>query len=393
MVPRLPKFVAFAVAVAAVALPLRAVLGQTAPTTVAGAPSVVLRSVEHRQPTATILNEVVLAKQPDRYIGWPSIVATNEGELIAVFSGDRDWHVCPWGKVMAVRSRDGGKTWTAPEVIIDTPLDDRDTGVTKLANGDLLISFNVSLAFDNPKVDRYKKYQEHAASLDKATREKWVGPWTILSKDNGKTWSEPRKSPASTPHGPTPLKNGGLLYVRPNVLGSTDSGVTWTELARIDRDPATWVSRYAFLSEQHALEVADGHIIALSRYASKGNADVRLRQMESTDGGNTWTQPTPTEMKGYPAHLLKLQNGWLLASYGRRIAPMGQRASISKDNGKTWLVDQEIQLSAAVPQGAGDLGYPGSAQLPDGSIWTVYYQVEKQGEQPSLMATHWKLAE
>ena len=72
---------------------------------------------------------------------------------------------------------------------------------------------------------------------------------------------------------------------------------------------------------------------------------------------------------------------------------MGQRACISTDNGETWLVDEEIVLSNAVPQGAGELGYPATAQLPDGSLWTVYYQVEKHehGEYPSLMATHWRL--
>ena len=37
----------------------------------------------------------------------------------------------------------------------------------------------------------------------------------------------------------------------------------------------------------------------------------------------------------------------------------------------------------------GDLGYPASAQLPDGSIITVYYQSENHGEKPCLMATKW----
>src|SRR5690554_6730412 len=75
------------------------------------------------QPAATILSEVVVAQQPGRYMGWPDIITTPGGELIAVFSGDRDWHVDPWGKVMAVRSSDGGATWSEPELWTDTPLD------------------------------------------------------------------------------------------------------------------------------------------------------------------------------------------------------------------------------------------------------------------------------
>lgn len=72
---------------------------------------------------------------------------------------------------------------------------------------------------------------------------------------------------------------------------------------------------------------------------------------------------------------------------------MGERACISKDNGRTWLIDQEIILSNAVTQDPADLGYPCSAQMADGSIWTVYYQIAKEsdGEFPSLMATHWRI--
>ncbi len=353
---------------------------------------VIAPSVPAKQAAAQILEEVVIVKQPKRYIGWPSIIKTDSGDLLAVFSGDRDWHVCPWGKVMSVRSSDGGKTWSEPVVIIDTPLDDRDVGVTKLPDGKLLVAFNTSLAFDNPKVERYKPYQAHAASLSQEVRDQWKGVWTTLSTDQGRTWGPPRQTPAATPHGPTALSDGRLLYVRGGVCESSDQGATWKEIARIAEDKQTWNSRYAFLSEQHAVQAADGRIVALSRYKDK--ADIELRQTESSDGGKTWTKPAKTGMPGYPAHLLRLDNDWLLAVYGRRIPPMGERACISKDNGKTWLVDQEIILSNAVKQGAGDLGYPCSAQASDGSIWTVYYQVEKEsdGEYPCLMATHWRVA-
>ena len=66
-------------------------------------------SVDRLQPRGHILAEKVLCRQPGRYIGWPSIVLTDKGEMLVVFSGDRDWHVCPWGKVQWVRSADGGR--------------------------------------------------------------------------------------------------------------------------------------------------------------------------------------------------------------------------------------------------------------------------------------------
>ena len=38
-------------------------------------------------------------------------------------------HVCPFGRVEWMRSRDGGRTWSWPEVLLDSPIDDRDSGV------------------------------------------------------------------------------------------------------------------------------------------------------------------------------------------------------------------------------------------------------------------------
>ncbi len=346
-----------------------------------------------QEPGVEILSETVIARQEKRYLGWPTITRAKNGDLLVAFSGDRDWHVCPWGKIYVVRSTDEGKTWGEPVVVFDSPLDDRDAGIATLPDGTIIVTTNASLAFEDPKIERYKIYKSHSATLSKAVREQWLGNWIIRSNDNGLTWSKPDRAPINTPHGATVLADGRLIYVRPSISDSKDQGRTWKEIATVKRDPKTWRSRYAFLSEQHAVETQDGKILALSRYRSKDGEDNFLRQMESTDGGKTWTDPTPTKMLGYPAHLLKLKNGWLLATYSRRVKPMGERACLSKDNGKTWLTDQEIVLSNAVPQEAGDLGYPSSVQLPDGSICTVYYQVEKseQGPYPSIMGTHWRI--
>ncbi len=351
-------------------------------------------TVPREQRRAKIISEYVLCKQQQRYIGWPSMAVAPNGDLLIVFSGDRDWHVCPWGKTLLIRKLAGQSRFSEPEIISNTPLDDRGCGLVTLNDGTMLLTFLTSLAFDNDKIERYKPYRQRCEKLTPEIRAKWLGQWMRRSTDNGFTWGDYFKGPAAnTPHGPTVLSDGRLLYVRPDVAESTDGGQTWQTIGKIERDPATWNSRYAYLSEQHAVEVKKDHILALSRYRGKADNDVRLRQAESFDGGRSWSQPVPTEMRGYPAHLLKLSNGMLLAVYGRRIAPMGERACISTDDGKTWETENEIVLSNAVPQDSGHLGYPASAQMPDGTIWTVYYQVEKEkdGDYPCLMATHWQL--
>jgi len=137
--------------------------------------------------------------------------------------------------------------------------------------------------------------------------------------------------------------------------------------------------------EPHLVETATGAIVALFRDC---NPPQHLIQSESRDGGRTWSAPRATPMHGYPPHLIRLRNAWLLATYAKRWPPFGTFASLSKDHGASWDVKDEIRLSEAPD---GDLGYPASVELEDGSLWSVYYEVDRAGEKPCLKGTHWKL--
>jgi sialidase-1 len=74
--------------------------------------------------------------------------------------------------------------------------------------------------------------------------------------------------------------------------------------------------------------------------------------------------------------------------YGRRLAPFGQRTRLSDDEGATWEAGTSVLFRLHLND---DLCYPAAAQLADGSIVTVYYQVHEPGEKTCLMATRWQL--
>jgi hypothetical protein len=105
-------------------------------------------------------------------------------------------------------------------------------------------------------------------------------------------------------------------------------------------------------------------------------------------------------MWGYPPHLLKLRDGRVLCSFGYRRDPMGVRAVLSNDGGKTWDINNIIVLrnDGGIPSefrrdaesGGADLGYPISTQLSDGSILTVYYITLADGVTHSA-ATRWRV--
>ena len=352
-----------------------------------------------------VLSTQVLCRQPGRYIGWPSVVRTREGELIAAFSGDRDAHVCPWGKTQLIRSRDDGRTWSEPVTITDGPLDDRDVGIIETPRGTLLVAWFTSVAFVE-WADRLRKnygdamvdgWADRIRSVTPALRERWLGNWTRRSTDGGRTWDEPVRTVGTAPHGPIALGDGRLLYVgRGQVDGepaitaeeSLDDGLSWQVIGSIPVAPGESMDD---LHEPHVVETAGGRLVAMIRYQPKDLDQHYMRQAESDDGGRTWSVMHPTPLWGLPPHLIRLSNDWLVVAYGRRKPPFGERIAISRDGGETWEGGEDgegIEISSG-PNG--DLGYPASTELADGSVFTVYYQIAAPGEKTSLMGTHWRI--
>lgn len=377
-----------------------------------------IRDTPVRQARAQILSIDVLCKEPGRYIGWPTVCRRKTGEMIAVFSGDRDEHVCPWGKVQIVRSTDDGRTWSAPETIHSSVADDRDSGIVELADGTLVVNWFTSLAWQN--LPRWNKtaytpasrtpvaeYMRHLEKLPKAYLREAIGYWTMRSTDGGKTWEEPVRTEGTRPHNVTQLQDGRLLAVGVNYPSgdhkiatdpgfkdltydlvceeSKDAGRSWHLLSKFPVAAGVVVTG---LHEPHLAELADGRLVAMYRYHAKDVGDGVSLQSESSDGGRTWTPLHRCGINGYPPHLTALKNGRLLCVYGKRTAgSFGEWACFSDDGGKTWDVDHEILLCR---HWNGDLGYPASVEMPDGTIFTVYYQADKQGEKTCLMATRWK---
>jgi len=347
--------------------------------------------IHSEEDLATIISTRPICREPGRYSAWPTITKTKEGELLVVFSGDRDLHVCPWGKIEMIRSSDDGRTWTDPEVILDTPVDDRDPGIMETREGTLLLTWNGSTGYE-----KRPRYADHAKTISPEIRERWCGPHMRRSVDGSKTWGGPVKTEVHGIHGPVQLTDGRLLYFGTgghrytSLIGweSSDDGKTWRVLANVALPQDLGPGRLEFY-EPHLVETNSGKLVCLIRTGSTVKTYKYLAQTESLDGGKTWTKAHGTPMWGYPPHVIRLSNGWLLVVYGRRKPPYGQRACISRDEGETWDIENEIVLSTAPTE---DLGYPTSVQLEDGSILTVYYEeIAGVKEQPCIQATHWKL--
>jgi Neuraminidase (sialidase) len=140
------------------------------------------------------------------------------------------------------------------------------------------------------------------------------------------------------------------------------------------------------LHELHAVEASDGTIIAQIRNHNTANKGETL-QTESKDGGKTWSVPHPIGVWGLPSHLLRLRDGRLLMTYGHRRQPFGNQARLSTDNGQTW---SEAMIISGDGIG-GDLGYPSTVELGDGTLLTVWYEKMKDLPHAVLRQATWKM--
>ena len=354
-------------------------------------------------PAGTIEETRVISHLKHRYHGWPTLALRASGELLLVCSGGRESHICPFGRIELMRSHDNGMTWTWPEVVLDGPIDDRDAGVLETAKGTLLVTTFTSLVYEsilkkaekaeNWPAEKLVRWQAAHHRVSDEQRQQALGVWMKRSTDGGVTWSARYDCLVDSPHGPINLADGRLLYAgkelwrephRIGVCESTDDGKTWKWLAEIPTRDGDDHRQY---HELHAVEAADGRIVVQIRNHNPRNVRETL-QSESGDGGKTWSKPHAIGTWGLPSHLLRLKDDRLLMTYGHRRGPLGNQARISEDHGQTW--SEPIILSG--DGASGDLGYPSTVQLDDGSFVSIWYELLKGTTHAQLRQAKWRLA-
>ena len=347
---------------------------------------------------------------PDRrfYCGWPTLARCKNGQLMVSWSGGREDHVCPFGRVEFMMSDDEGKTWGPARVLTDGPIDDRDSGCMETDKGTILVTTFTSLAYvpqlkkaeaiepgqsgawDAERLQQWKDV--HYALTDKE-RQHELGVWMLRSTDAGKTFSKPYDCLVNSPHGPIQLSDGRQLYAGKDlwrggwvgVCESCDDGQTWKRLADIPTRQGDQQENY---HELHAVQCPSGRIVAQIRNHNTQHARETL-QSESNDHGKTWSAPHSIGVWGLPSHLVRLADGRILMTYGHRRPPYGNQARVSENEGRTWSAAVVISGDGA----GGDLGYPSTVQLGDGSLLSVWYEKLKTSPRAVLRQAHWSLGD
>ena len=350
------------------------------------------------QEQAEILKHLVLYEDADVYAAWPAIVRAADGDLLVAFTSTEE-HVSPDGKIVMIRSSDNGETWGPLETVYDSPVDDRESGLTRLRDGRILAHIwsthwtrdAYETTYDGHYEDQMPHWLQQVDSPEYVNAVDKHGAWLLLSEDDGHTWSLPRKGP-DTIHGGIELMNGSLLVasyrLQKNHVGvytSPHVDSTWTLSATVHSPIADSIR----FGEPHVVQLSSGRILMMIRPTSIPYNDkhprLNLWQSWSDDNGKTWAEPVETPLWGFPPHLIQLQDGRVVVVYGHRRPPYGQRAAISTD-GITWSADNIIPLRDDAPDH--DLGYPASIEIAPDTVLTVYYQKQPQGK-VDIFGTVW----
>jgi hypothetical protein len=313
------------------------------------------------------------------FVGWESPLRLADGTMMVGFSAGY-WHVSlptplhvpapllsSWqgvgfpmgveaptgGRAMYVRSLDGGRTWSRPETLIDTPWDDRHPSFVQLRDGTIL-----AMLFTYPGYGDYSQSPELAYHTA-----------FIRSTDGGRTWDrELRRLPSpfladASDGPPVQLADGSVVvaaYGQPSsgaqyqigIFRSTDSGLNWEHLSTVSADHT--------MSESSLVQLPSGRLVLLAR--SEG--DIAF----SDDLGRTFSTPRSFGIRMFEPGLLRLRDGTLMALHGSPNAG-GLRVILSNDGGQTWLAPAP---NAGFTVDSGVYGYGKGIELPDGSVYVVY---------------------
>jgi hypothetical protein len=349
------------------------------------------------------LQQVIVYRQPGRFGGWPA----NHGiwswgnEILVGFSAGYHKdngpelheidHDRPEEHLLA-RSRDGGSTWA-----IENP-----------AERGALIPVGKALHGVTPPGLREKPWRECPGGIefthpDFALTVRMTdvdaGPSRFYySTDRGHDWKGPFALPLFGQPGIAArtdyIVNGPsdcMLFLtaakpdrkegRPLCVRTLDGGRTWRFVSWIGSEPRGFAIMPA--------TVRPGAGELLSAIRRHEGTKHWIEAYRSRDDGQSWTLdgvPAPDLGEGNPASLIRLADGRLCLTYGHRATPYSIRGRLSSDAGRSW--GPEIILR---DHGGGrDLGYPRSAQRPDGKVVTIYYFWDREsGPERYIAATIW----
>ncbi len=391
------------------------------------------------------IEHILVYKDPNlaHAVNQTSIVRLQNGELLLGFNEERYPIHADSGQSCFIMSKDGGKTWDPATKQIIWPYTENqgnwDCAFSQSADGSILMHTRVcnfitprGINYDGDQLlgmappgmpERLKRQMGYALFKSRDNGATWTGPVEVNTNPIASSSLSPYACGGSGAGHIIQLPDGGLLMplggimslveeplsgsetTRCFLLRSDDGGANWEYWSTVAYDPANIINFW----EPGMTRLRDGKLVCLMRTQHRPKRQDNLWLTWSDDDGITWSPPKRTALWGYPADVIQLKDGRVLAVYGYRKAPWGVRGCVSKD-GLTWDVKNEFVISEggiakpATATGINPLinslnmmqywhiGYPSVTQLEDGTVVVAYHEYSDD-PQPiqQLMCARFKL--
>jgi|GEM_PF-1056165 len=339
------------------------------------------------------MQHVNVYKEPGRFGGWPAGYSANQwiwgNEIMVAFrrgyyKANPTSHTVDWSKPSRrcqARSLDGGQTWVLEESVSTRGKQgwpDPSTGGINFAHPDFAMQLGgrFSISYDRGRT--------------------WQGRYSFTGLDLGMTsrhdyMVQGQKECLFFLSAAMPEVSGSNHNDRAFMARTTDGGHTFQFVSWLTDEKSIRVRSVM----PSAVRTSPSRLVAATRRKIK-NDDTRknsnwIEASVSNDNGASWRYLSKVadtdrgEENGSPPAMVRLRDGRLALAYGYRSYPIGIRARLSSDDGKTW--SDEIVLRD--DGGTWDLGYPRMMQRPDGKLVTIYYHNTRQNPEPHIVATIW----
>lgn len=316
---------------------------------------------------------------------FPTLVRLDNGELLCGFSRGGGAHA--QGGTHCARSVDEGRTWTYGGAILERDEDPVRTNhlrLSRTADGTLLAYGQRDRKETTPQGVR-RLACDPVLCRSKDGGRSWSAPEVLpflipgpyeISNPIVVTADERWLAPAATLY-------EGRYGERVVLHESRDRGATWPHLHTVFQDPG---SGLGFL-EQKLIETQPGRLLAIAWVQDFAHdTDLDNAYALSADGGRTWEGPHPTGIHGQTMTPIGLGDDRFLVLYNQRYGRQGIRMCLVRIAGPRWTVECEgllfdaqarlewsAQLSSQDQIGRIRFGYPMGLRLSADTVLAVHW--------------------
>lgn len=327
------------------------------------------------------------------HLAFPSVARLPDGSLMLVYRRGAS-HVDPTGRIMKQLGTADAKTWSTPEVLVDSAdVDDRDPSLLVTAAGKAIVAW---FPYRTVTIGTRSLSVHHVAIVRSDDAGKSFGAPIDVTKDPDVTgttidaagrWIDASGAPIVVEATSSPMRELGGTLVLPTYGGpalnlsalgaaarsrislqeSVDGGATWK--ARLVNPAAAgdlWLQEPALLSLG-----ARSLLFARSAQGTSPSNAGKLLEAISDDGGASWGDWQPLPFVGHAPDVVRLSSGALVVGV-RELDDALTKEWISivasVDDGATWSAPFRILNCQAA-----ECGYPSLLELSPDQLLVVYY--------------------